>query len=35
VGDLNFHILAADNRRILLMQVNPISTDADEPIPEN
>ncbi|MBT7330084.1 MAG: CBS domain-containing protein [Oceanospirillaceae bacterium] len=35
VGELNFHILAADNRRILLMQVNPISTDADEPIPEN
>ena len=35
VGDLNFHILAADNRRILLMQVNPISTDADEPIPES
>lgn len=35
VGDFNFHILAADNRRILLMQVNPISTDADEPIPEN
>ena len=35
VGDLNFHILAADNRRILLMQVNPISTDADEPVPES
>ena len=35
VGELNFHILAADNRRILLMQVNPISTDADEPIPES
>ena len=35
VGELNFHILAADNRRILLMQVNPISTDADEPVPEN
>ena len=35
VDELNFHILAADNRRILLMQVNPISTDADEPIPEN
>ena len=35
VGELNFHILAADNRRILLMQVNPISTDADEPVPES
>ena len=35
VGDLNFLILAADNRRILLMQVNPISTDADEPVPES
>ena len=35
VGDLNFHILAADNRRILLMQVNPISTDANEPVPES
>ena len=35
VGDLNFHILAADNRRILLMQVNPISTDADVPVPES
>ena len=35
VGELNFLILAADNRRILLMQVNPISTDADEPIPES
>ncbi|MFT7178119.1 MAG: magnesium and cobalt transporter, partial [Oceanospirillaceae bacterium] len=27
VGELNFLILAADNRRIRLMQVNPISTD--------
>ena len=35
VGELNFLILAADNRRILLMQVNPISTEADEPIPES
>jgi magnesium and cobalt transporter len=35
VGDLNFLILAADNRRIRLMQVNPISTDADEPVPES
>ena len=35
VGELNFLILAADNRRILLMQVNPISTDADEPVPES
>lgn len=31
VGELNFHILAADNRRIKLMQVNPISIDANEP----
>ena len=30
VGDLNFLILAADNRRIRLMQVNPISPDANE-----
>ena len=36
VGDLNFLILAADNRRIRLMQVNPIiSTDANEPLPQN
>ena len=35
VGDLNFHILAADNRRIRLMQVNPISTDTDEPSPQS
>ena len=35
VGDLNFLILAADNRRIRLMQVNPISTDANEPSPQN
>lgn len=35
VGELNFHILAADNRRILLMQVNPISTDANEPLPQS
>jgi magnesium and cobalt transporter len=35
VGDLNFLILAADNRRIRLMQVNPISTDANEPLPES
>ena len=35
VGDLNFHILAADNRRIRLMQVNPISVDADEPSPQS
>ncbi|MFT5930772.1 MAG: magnesium and cobalt transporter [Oceanospirillaceae bacterium] len=31
VGDLNFLILAADNRRIRLMQVNPINNDANEP----
>ena len=35
VGDLNFLILAADNRRIRLMQVNPISNDANEPLPES
>jgi magnesium and cobalt transporter len=35
VGELNFLILAADNRRIRLMQVNPISTDANEPLPKN
>ena len=35
VGDLNFLILAADNRRIRLMQVNPISNDANEPVPES
>lgn len=36
VGDLNFLILAADNRRIRLMQVNPIiSTDANEPLPQS
>jgi magnesium and cobalt transporter len=35
VGDLNFLILAADNRRIRLMQVNPISTDANEPSPQS
>lgn len=29
VGDLNFLILAADNRRIRLMQVNPINNDAE------
>jgi magnesium and cobalt transporter len=35
VGELNFLILAADNRRIRLMQVNPISTDANEPLLKN
>ena len=35
VGDLNFLILAADNRRIRLMQVNPISNDANEPLPQS
>ena len=35
VGDLNFLILAADNRRIRLMQVNPISNDANEPSPQS
>jgi magnesium and cobalt transporter len=35
VGDLNFLILAADNRRIRLMQVNPISNDANEPSLQN
>ena len=35
VGDLNFLILAADNRRIRLMQVNTVSTDANEPLPQN
>ena len=30
VGDLNFLILTADNRRIRLMQVNPISPDISE-----
>jgi len=29
VGDLNFLILAADNRRIRLMQVNPINNDVE------
>ena len=35
VGELNFLILAADNRRIRLMQVNPISNDANEPSPQS
>jgi|TARA_B110000914_G_scaffold224041_1_gene240890 magnesium and cobalt transporter len=35
VGDLNFLILAADNRRIRLMQVNTVSTDANEPLPQS
>jgi magnesium and cobalt transporter len=35
VGDLNFLILAADNRRIRLMQVNTVSTDAKEPLPQS
>ena len=35
VGDLNFLILAADNRRIRLMQVNPMSNDSNEPLPES
>ena len=35
VGDLNFLILAADNRRIRLMQVNTVSTDANEPLAQN
>ena len=35
VGDLNFLILAADNRRIRLMQVNTVSTVANEPLPQN
>jgi magnesium and cobalt transporter len=35
VGELNFHILAADNLRIRLMQVNPISNDANEPSPQS
>ncbi|MDC9720462.1 MAG: transporter associated domain-containing protein [Gammaproteobacteria bacterium] len=34
VGELSFHILAADSRRILLMQVTPISTEANE-LPPN
>lgn len=35
IGDHNFHILAADNRRIRLMQVTPIVTDTDEPTPQS
>ena len=35
IGELKFHILAADNRRIRLMQVNPISIDANEPSPQS
>ena len=35
VGELNFTILAADNRRIRLMQVTPISDEANETAPES
>ena len=35
IGELKFQILAADNRRIRLMQVNPISIDANEPSPQS
>jgi magnesium and cobalt transporter len=35
VGDLNFLILAADNRRIRLMQVNTVSKDANEPLTQS
>ena len=31
IGELIFQILAADNRRIRLMQVNPVSVDTHEP----
>ena len=35
IGELIFQILAADNRRIRLMQVNPVSVDANEPAPQS
>jgi len=35
IGQLSFRIIAADNRRIRLMQVTPITTDADELKPKN
>jgi magnesium and cobalt transporter len=35
VGDLNFLILAADNRRIRLMQVNTVSKDANKPLTQS